>query len=187
VDLRAIPPEHLLALAGAALLLSLIQTLRLSFRRASQRWRLQRARAQGAAGEVRAEALLRRLGYTILGRQVAVRYGVWIDGEPMAIDLRADFLVALDDRRFVAEVKTGRLAPRLDTPTTRRQLLEYRLAFDVDGVLLVDAETDRVRTVEFPLPGAPAAGRAPWWARLAWLLAGAAAGLLAAIAARAVW
>ena len=38
-----------------------------------------------------------------------------------------------DQLACVAEVKTGRLAPRIDTPATRRQLLEYRLAFDVDG------------------------------------------------------
>jgi hypothetical protein len=186
VDLRALPPEHLLAAAAAALLLALVQTLRLLWQRGSQRRRLQRWREQGAAGEVRAEALLRGLGYAILGRQVAVTYGVMIDGEPMSIDLRADYLVSLHDRRYVAEVKTGRLAPRIDTPSTRRQLLEYRLAFDVDGVLLVDAEAERVRTVVFPLLPS-AASTAPPGARLAWLLAGAAVGLVAAMAARSAW
>ncbi len=101
--------------------------------------------------------LLRELGYTIVGRQVAVSYGVQIDGEPVSVGLRADYLVAHGPRRYVAEVKTGRLAPRIDTPATRRQLLEYRVAFDVDGVLLVDAESRRVRSVVFPLPAGAAA------------------------------
>jgi hypothetical protein len=183
VALRDIPLEVVLAAAGAALLFALVQTLRLYWQRSRQRRRLARWRAQGAAGEARAEALLRELGYTILGRQVSVSYGVWVDGEPLAVDLRADYLVGLHDRRYVAEVKTGRLAPRVDTPATRRQLLEYRLAFDVDGVLLVDADTRRVCSIEFPLP----AGSAPPGARLAWLVAGAAAGAMAAIAARAAW
>ena len=62
--------------------------------------------------------------------------------------LRADLLVTRNGRRYVAEVKTGRTAPRLDCAATRRQLLEYRIAFGVDGVLLVDAESDCVIVVE---------------------------------------
>ncbi|WP_437315265.1 hypothetical protein [Sorangium sp. So ce385] len=186
MEFRDIPPELLLAVAGAALFFGLVQTLRLAWRSARQRRRIERCREQGAAGEARAEALLRELGYTIVGRQVAVSYGVQIDGEPITVGLRADYLVAYGRRRYVAEVKTGRLAPRIDTPATRRQLLEYRLAFDVDGVLLVDAESRRVRSVVFPLP-AGAAGREPPGARLAWFLAAVVAGLVAAMAARAAW
>jgi hypothetical protein len=37
--------------------------------------------------------------------------------------------------------QVGKVAPRLQTPVTRRQLLEYRVAFDIDEVLLVDAKT----------------------------------------------
>jgi hypothetical protein len=48
-------------------------------------------------------------------------------------------------------VKTGRQAPRLGHADTRRQMLEYQLAFEVPGVLLVDAESGRVREVRFPV------------------------------------
>ncbi|WP_437673212.1 hypothetical protein [Sorangium sp. So ce131] len=184
MDFRDVPTEVVLAAAGAALFFGLVQTLRLAWQRARQRRRLDRFREQGAAGEARAEALLRELGYTILGRQVAVSYGVQVDGEPITVGLRADYLVAHGRRRYVAEVKTGRLAPRIDTPATRRQLLEYRLAFDVDGVLLVDAETRRVRSVVFPLPAGVSAGESPG-VRLAWFVAAVVAGSLAAMAARA--
>jgi hypothetical protein len=78
----------------------------------------------------------------------------------------------------VAEVKTGTLAPRIETATTRRQLLEYRVAFAVDGVLLVDADAGTVRRVEFPLPLARPARRA------AWLLLGIALGALAVLLGR---
>ena len=171
-------------LAGAAALLALVQTLRLALRGFFRRRRLASARERGALGEVRAEALLRRLGFTILGRQVAVTYGLGVDGQRVAVDLRADYVVAEGGRRYVAEVKTGVFAPRIETAATRRQLLEYRIAFEVDGVLLVDADAQRVRRVEFPLPGAPSAGAGG--GRLAWLLAGVLAGVLLMVASRAL-
>ncbi|MFT3764488.1 MAG: hypothetical protein QM820_03065 [Minicystis sp.] len=183
MDLRRVPPEVLVAVVAAVALVAIVQSLRLAFRGWSARRRLALARERGAAGEVRAEAILRRLGFTILGRQVAARYGIGVDGEHVAVDLRADYLVAAGGRRFVAEVKTGNYAPRIETATTRRQLLEYRVAFDVDGVLLVDADAGRVRRVEFPLPSAARGSKAGWFG---WLVTGIAAGVLAALAARAL-
>ena len=70
------------------------------------------------------------------------------------IALRADLLVERGGRRYVAEVKTGEAAPSLATAATRRQLLEYLIAYRVDGVLLVDAERGSVHEVEFPGAGA---------------------------------
>jgi hypothetical protein len=165
--------------------LALVQTLRLALRGWLRRRRLASARERGALGEQRAEALLRRTGFTILGRQVGVTYGLGVDGEEVEVLLRADYLVAGGGRRYVAEVKTGTFAPRIETAATRRQLLEYRIAFAVDGVLLVDAETDRVRRVDFPLPGA-AGPSLRVRGRLGWLLFGILAGALLSAAARAL-
>lgn len=176
MDLRAIPHETLGLLAGAASLVALGFALRGAWARASLRRGLRLRQARGAAGERRAEALLAALGYDIVGRQVRARYGLDVDGDAHDVDLRADYLVAREGQRFVAEVKTGRLAPRLDTPATRRQLLEYRVAFDVSGVLLVDAEAGAVRTVTFPLPDASETTRGA----LAWFASGLALGLAVA-------
>jgi hypothetical protein len=109
-----------------------------------------------------------------------VTYEVRIDNEPVPIELRADYLVSYGDKRYIAEVKTGRAAPRIDTSATRRQLLEYRIAFDVDGVLLVDAEANRIHAVEFPL----GASDTPRPSRLVWLLAGVVIGAAITIAMR---
>jgi hypothetical protein len=49
-------------------------------------------------------------------------------------------------------------------------------------VLLVDADAERVRRVEFPLPAGPGAGGS----RRVWLLAGIAAGVLVTAASRAL-
>ncbi|MEZ4314577.1 MAG: hypothetical protein R3F14_41715 [Polyangiaceae bacterium] len=179
MDLSRLPPVVLAVAGGALLLLAVVQSIRLFFARWGPRRRLRLARERGAEGEVRAEALLSRLGYSIVARQAGLSYGVSVDGEPMAVSLRADFVVERDSDRFVAEVKTGALAPRLSTPATRRQLLEYRVAFDVAGVLLVDVDAGRVHRVEFPLPG----GRGSPGSRLVWGVLGAVLGAcLAALA-----
>ena len=112
-----------------------------------------RARARSArayAGEREAARILRAHGFSIVGVQVAVDYPVEVDGEIVVCGVRADYVVQKRGARFVAEVKTGSLAPRIDTAATRRQLLEYEIAFGVDGVLLVDAERDVIHTVSFP-------------------------------------
>jgi hypothetical protein len=106
--------------------------------------------ARSYEGEREAAAILKAHGFDIVGAQVEVEYPVEIDGERIAMGLRADYLVAKDGERFIAEVKTGTRAPRIETAATRRQLLEYELAFEVDGVLLVDADAGRIHTVAFP-------------------------------------
>ncbi|MDB4930242.1 MAG: hypothetical protein JWM10_2726, partial [Myxococcaceae bacterium] len=115
-------------------------------------------------------------GYAVTARQAPASYDLAVDGERWAVSLRADLLVERDGRRYVAEVKTGRQAPRLETPATRRQLLEYGMAFDVDGVLLVDVDAGRVRAVEFPAAPQrePAAAAGSSW--LLWIALGGALG-----------
>jgi hypothetical protein len=159
-------PLAWIVVAALAALVALVQTLRIAGGRSSRRRALRVRFAKAAAGEHRAEPLLRDAGYEILGRQVQGAWTLLADGEPLAVALRADLLVAKGGRRFVAEVKTGKLAPRLDHAPTRRQLLEYRVAFDVDGVLLVVAEADRI--IEVDLDGArPSEARPPDAWRLA--------------------
>ena len=112
------------------------------------------ARARGVRavdGEVGAHALLEREGYAVLERQVPGSWTVRADGEPVTFGLRADYLVARDGKRYIAEVKTGRMAPRLSHGPTRRQLLEYSAAFDVHGVILVDADVETITHVEVDL------------------------------------
>jgi len=102
--------------------------------------------------EQQAAGLLGDLGYQVLDSQVETTYTLLVDGEPSTVTLRADYLVARSGRRFVAEVKSGQVAPRIETAATRRQLLEYGVAFQVDGILLVDGESGTVHEVTFPLP-----------------------------------
>ena len=166
-----IDPRHAtyVVIAAALALGVLLFLVATAVRRAFTRFRLRARMAHAARGEDHAEGLLVGRGYAILGRQCAGSWEVMLDGASTTIALRADYLVARGGRRFVAEVKTGRVAPRIESAATRRQLLEYRFAFDVDGVLLVDAERDRVSEVVFaaaPPPQTrepPAGGGGAWW------------------------
>ncbi|MEZ4236293.1 MAG: hypothetical protein R3F59_09055 [Myxococcota bacterium] len=114
-----------------------------------------RARARVArVGEIDAEALLAAHGFEVVGRQVTQRWSLWVDGEELEVHCRADLVVRpRRDRRarYVAEVKTGRAA-NVRVPATRRQLLEYAMVFDVDGVLLLDMVHREIRRIEFSWP-----------------------------------
>jgi len=112
-----------------------------------RRLRVQSGRALEA--EAWAASLLSEAGYSVIDAQVRGSYDLLIDGRPLSIALRADYIVERRGRWFVAEVKSGRLAPSLETAATRRQLLEYRIAFAVDGVLLVDGEAGSIHEVVF--------------------------------------
>lgn len=116
---------------------------------------------RGFQGERDAEKLLKKLGYTIVSRHAPASYAMTLDGEPQAVQLQADFVLQREGKKFVAEVKTGKAAKLEQAAETRRQMLEYQLAFGVDAMLLIDADTKVVRTVRFPLPKKKAAPPSP--------------------------
>ena len=138
----------IVALLGALIALVILRAL--------QRWwgsrRARRRGARAVTGEDSAAAMLEDAGFTIIARQARISWSPLVDGEPYATEVRADYLVESAGERLVAEVKTGAAAPELSTAATRRQLLEYRVAFAVEGVLLVCPERGTIQRVEFPLP-----------------------------------
>ena len=133
----------------SVLCLVLVLALRLSQGKASRASRARNAHAQW--GEQEAERLLENAGYAIIERQVARSWAMEVDGEGFEASVRADLLVKRGGQLFVAEVKTGRLAPDPLYPPTRRQLLEYLFVFDPDGLLVVDVESRSIREVVFQL------------------------------------
>lgn len=144
-------PAYLLALA---LVLILVLALGALLGLALARWRVRGAlahnRSLGAAGEVTAEACLVDAGYVIVRRQATEAVAMEVDGERHPVLVRVDFLATRDGRIYAAEAKAGDLSADPGYAPTRRKLLEYAVAFDVDGVLLVDAARARIRRVDFP-------------------------------------
>ncbi len=150
MDLSAVPQGWLVVALFAVSSVAAAQALSAWVSRFVRRRRILSRVARAGDGEKEAAIYLQDAGFMVLGTQVASTYSLMVDERPMDIDVRADLVVEKGARRFVVEVKTGKVAPRLDTPATRRQLLEYQLAFDVDGILLFDAEARAIRTISFP-------------------------------------
>jgi hypothetical protein len=88
--------------------------------------------------------------YEVLAAQVLAPARLVCDGETLEIEVRVDYLARRHGRVFAAEAKSGARAPDPADRGTRRQLLEYAVTYDVDGVLLVDTEEGRVIEVSFP-------------------------------------
>lgn len=152
-------------------------------------------RRQGLRGEEQAIPLLERAGYTVLATQHGGNFHAEVDGQPWTYPLRADLLVRRksDGALWIAEVKTGTVAPLLTHGPTRRQLLEYTLAFrhEVEGALLVAPETGEVTCVRFPVlaplvRGSRSAARLRLQ-RWGWLLLGVGLGGGLYAAAELVW
>jgi len=177
VTVRGVDATLPWVVALIATCLAALQTARLLLRPWKTRRRLASQGARARAGEERAAGMLTRRGYDVVGTQVSTTYAVRVDGELREVLVRADYLVARGQRLLVAEVKTGTAAPRIETSATRRQLLEYRIAFDVDGVLLVEPDADTVHEVAFGFP-APTPGRGRAWLALAAFALGVALGAL---------
>jgi hypothetical protein len=116
-----------------------------------KRYKGKRVAARGKRGERRAERMLRRRGYRIISRQTASTYRIWVDGSSVATTVKADLIVRRWWRTWIAEVKTGDAAVRVEHEATRRQLLEYQLAFGISAILLVDGENGLIREVRFPM------------------------------------
>jgi hypothetical protein len=145
----------LAALVGA--LVALVLARRWRQWRGSRRARRRSGRA--VAGEEAAVGLLRRAGFTIVARQARTWWAPRLDGEPHETEVRADYLVEQAGELLVAEVKTGAEAPLLSTSATRRQLLEYCMAFECAGVLLVCPERKTIHRVDFPVAASAARPR----------------------------
>ncbi len=155
------------ALGAAVVLATTLCVVRM--RSIVRSWRARRRSLRARSGERDARTLLAQHGFEVLAEQAAGALVLHVDGAESVHALRADFLVVRGGRRFVAEVKTGAVAPSLDHAPTRRQILEYCAAFDVDGALLVDPQASRVREIALAAPRAPRA-----WP---WLVLGLAAGI----------
>lgn len=101
------------------------------------------------AAERRALPLLQRAGYEVEEIQPRRTFRFLVDGVSEEVELRADLLVRRGRQRLVADVKTGNVAPKISHAPTRRQLLEYRVAYDVDGVLLIDMAEQAIHRIDF--------------------------------------
>jgi Holliday junction resolvase len=134
----------------AILAVALFEFVRRALARVFGRYQRRAVQVSAKRAEARAEQLLLRAGFRIVARQVAGESVLRVDGREKSFALAADLVVEKNGQRFIAEIKSGALVARLGHAETRRQLLEYAVAFGADAVLFVDMERERVHVVEFP-------------------------------------
>lgn len=127
-----------------------MQTARIFWLQGEPSRRARRRVARAIQGERAAERFVQEQGFRILAIQPEYTWQLSVDGQPARVVLRPDLVLERDGRRYVADVKTGNSAPDPLTSSTRRQLLEYLIACKVDGVLVVDVEARRIRSLVFP-------------------------------------
>lgn len=104
---------------------------------------------RGRRGEDEAEAELRRRFLRVV-RHPRREQRLWIDGTAQPYELAPDFVVGTTRRPIVIEVKSGKARDPRD-PATRRQLLEYALAFGARRIGLYDARERVLQWIEFDL------------------------------------
>ncbi len=139
--------EIIAPIVGALVVLGLVLGLRLS--RWMERRRGRAAARRGLRSEAGALRLLERRGFRVLDVQQRAAAVVEVDGEPRTFHLHVDAIVRRGRRRYVAEFKTGQGAS-IGYRATRRQLLEYAVAYPGHGLLLVDASEGTMCEIDFP-------------------------------------
>ncbi len=105
-----VPRELLVALAVTALAWVAVSSARVWLRRHCVRRRFGR----GREGEREAAQLLEASGFVVEGLQVVATYEVRVDDRAVPISVRADYVVTKGGERWVAEVKTGQCATRIE-------------------------------------------------------------------------
>ena len=121
--------------------------------RAARNRQIRRRSERGRRAHQDARRVLEARGLRVEGAEVPVRGTVWLDGAPREFVLHLDYVVRDGERTLAVEVKSGDRAGSPHTGATRRQLLEYALLADVDGVLHLDMERGVLTEVDFDLPG----------------------------------
>lgn len=114
-------------------------------------WKIRRRFRRGEIAEKNAVKFLRHRGYRILAAQLQETIVVYVDGIPQKSTVRADFLVRRGWKTYIVEVKSGQQGT-VRLPHVRRQLLEYKLVYQPDGILLLDMEHRDLQEIRFAYP-----------------------------------
>ena len=103
---------------------------------------------KGKKAEQKAIKLLKKNGYKIESFQTTAKGKLLQDDETLTFLIRADLIVSKNNKKFIAEVKSGKAAS-IEEINTRRQLLEYSKVFNNKNLILIDTEKNKIKKIEF--------------------------------------
>jgi len=110
--------------------------------------RIKKTLAGAKKAERDAISFLNNEGYKIVDIQQKQPIVLYIDGKPYSSYVQVDFIVKKNRKKYIVEVKTGKKT-RATTALVRRQLLEYYLVFNPQGILLLDMDKGTLKRIEF--------------------------------------
>ncbi|KKM11765.1 hypothetical protein SY88_07045 [Clostridiales bacterium PH28_bin88] len=115
-------------------------------------------------------------GYHLMDIHRRVPVTTILDGRWYTHTLQADLVVRRERRTMVVKVRRGgkQAQGKRRDGESRRQLLEYYLAYRPDGLMLVDISGDRIRQVSFEVRPKPVKGSGVYW----WVILSAMGGIL---------
>jgi len=109
--------------------------------------RIQKAKRR----EYEAISFVEKNGFDVVSLQKDAFYTLFIDNKPYKVKVKADMIVKKGNKIYVAEVKTGDMATSPKYVDTRRQLLEYYMVYRPSGLILIDMEKQKIRTIEYSI------------------------------------
>jgi Holliday junction resolvase len=104
---------------------------------------------RGLQLETDAAHFLKKKGFSIIGSQVIYYHHYLVNGEQRSNKLILDYLAKKDGKKYIIEVKSGKEAISLNDKNSRRQLIEYDLVIENDGLILLDMENEILQYVKF--------------------------------------
>jgi hypothetical protein len=117
--------------------------------RQKKRSSLRASRENGIKGEHRAKEYLLKHGFAIVKEQAFSEQQMLVDGKPQTFQLRADFIVSKNGKLSVVDAKSGTEGVDPTYSSTRRQLLEYFIYYDVEDVYVYNSKENSLHLVTF--------------------------------------
>ena len=111
--------------------------------------KLRKRFSKSRKAEKEAEKILRKNGYTIIDAQKSKPLLITIGDKIHRYLVRIDYLARKGGKVFVVEVKSGEKIPYITNRETRRQMLEYYLAYQPCGILLLNMKNKSISEVKF--------------------------------------
>jgi len=111
--------------------------------------RLRKRFSKSRQAEKEAEKILKKNGYAIIDAQKSKPLLITIGDKVHRYLVRIDYLARKRGRVYVVEVKSGEKIPYITNRETRRQMLEYYLAYQPSGILLLNMKNKNISEVKF--------------------------------------
>ncbi|MGB6370291.1 MAG: hypothetical protein WBF68_04585 [Atribacterota bacterium] len=130
--------------------------------------RLRKRFSKSRQAEKEAEKILRKNGYAIIDVQKSKPLLITIGGKIHRYLVRIDYLARKRGKVYVVEVKSGEKIPYITNRETRRQMLEYYLAYQPSGILLLNMKNKSISEVKFQFESTSR----QWIIRISYFIAG---------------